>query len=80
MYISTPVPKEEIIYIRKILFSESILFIKIIFIDICLLPLLYIRYLKNLISSFKISRNERKHGCYCMTEFMDNKHCNIKVN
>ena len=80
MYISAPVPNEEIIYIRKILLSESILFIKSIFIDLCLLPLLCIRYIENLISNFKISRNERKHAYYCMTVFMDNKHCKIKIN
>lgn len=80
MYISAPVPKEEITYIRKILLSESILFIKIIFIHLCLLPLLCIRHIENLISNFKVSRNERKHAYYCMAVFMDNKHCNIKIN
>ena len=71
MYISTPVPKEEIIFVRKKYHCQKgILFIKIIFINLHLLPVLCVRYLEKLTSSFKISRNERK---YYITVLVDSE-------
>lgn len=86
MYISAPIPKEEIILVKKKSLSKRILSIKITFIGLyLLLSELWIRYFEKLVSSFKISEDERKHTCYCIAVCTKRKgelqnHSKLRIN
>lgn len=72
MYISTPIPKEEINLVKKIIVQNNS-FHENYFHRPLLLLVLWSRYFKKLVSIFKISGDERKHICYCIAVHMKSK-------